>query len=201
MFSISNTGGSENSNSPSVNTGNSAFGYENAQDVIEQANTVSLIKIFRRYKIHCNEVEHTIRCPFKSHKSGQENTGSFKYYHHTNSFNCFGCKIGGACVHFVAAMENIGVSKAADKILKVFKDDVGEIEDDNCLPIDYNERLNLMVEFSNSIREFHLEHPEALDYAELACQKYDEMNLNHRNMSNETLKRMVEKLEGYLRGY
>lgn len=177
------------------------FGWEGPQSIIEQANTVPLVKIFRRYKIHCNEIDFKIRCPFKSHQNGQESTPSFQFYPQTNSFYCWGCKVGGASSHFVAAMESIEVIKAAKKILSVFQDEVGEVIEDTSLPIDYHERLHLMLRFSESVREFRFTHPKAFEYAENICWIYDQINKNIPNMDNVALKSVVEQLEGYLNAY
>lgn len=175
------------------------------EDLIDLADTVPLLKVFKRYNIYCNEAHHTIRCPFKSHKGGRESSASFKYYHDTNSFRCFGCHKGAPfahATHFVAAMESISLQAAAYKILDIFKADVGEVSDDILLRNDGGERLAIMLDFSSTVREFYhtyaSEH--ARVYVELACKAYDLANLKH-NLDNEALRRTVEELKDYIGAY
>ena len=172
------------------------------EQIIELADTVPLLKVFKRYNIYCNEAHHTIRCPFKSHKDG---TASFKYYHETNSFRCFGCHTGApfahAC-HFIAAMDGISLQSAASKILEVFRDDIGEVSDDILLRNDGGERLEIMLDFSNAVREFYRNYQseDAWVYVELACKAYDMANLKH-NFDNNALRRTVEQLKAYISSY
>ena len=187
----------------SRNFTNNFDGENHYQDIIDLANTVPLIKIFRSYNIRCNQSSCMMRCPFKSHKGGRESTGSFKYFHETNSFYCWGCTKGGQFAHgchFVSAMEGISLDKSAYKILELFKNDIGEIADD--LIIDnLDERLQITLDFSNSVREFIQLYPEALQYAEVVCEKYDKLNLSHKNLDNQALQYIVKVLKQHLNAY
>jgi len=187
--------------------GDSFTGKDYYQELIDLANTVPLSKIFSRYKIYCNEANYMIRCPFKSHKGGRENSASFKYYHETNSFCCFGCRIGGpfahAC-HFVAAMEGVPLHKAAQKIIDLFKNDLGEVDDDGLISVDYDERLKIMLDLSETVRDFHQTYvtEEARVYVEGACLAYDKLNLKfEKKLDNEALKNMVEEVKDYIKSY
>jgi hypothetical protein len=170
------------------------------QDLIGQANKVPLIRIFKYYGIHADEHSRKITCPFKSHKGGRENSASFLYYPDTNSFCCFGCHVGGPFAHsceFVAAMDGISRDKAAYKVLTLFGADIDE-------DLIYNkenlsERLEIMMDFSNTVREFHetFSNVEAQVYIEEACEKYDTLNIR-KKPDNEALRRIVELIKEYI---
>jgi hypothetical protein len=210
MRHLSSQTGSNSNSAPSSEAGgfgDSFTGKDYYQDLINLANTVPLVKIFARYKIYCNESNYMIRCPFKSHKSGRENSGSFKYYHETNSFHCFGCRIGGSFAHashFVAAMEGAPLHKAAQKIIDLFKNELGDIDDDSLVSVDYNERLKIMLDFSDTVREFHQTYAtdEARVYVEGACWVYDTLNFKFdKKLCNEGLRLIVEKTKDYIQSY
>lgn len=203
MLLLPDHSGSDCHSSTSIdpaNTTTDPWGEDYYQELIDQANTVPLTKILKKYGIQCFERDFKIRCPFKFHQGGRENTASFKYYQHTNSFWCFGCKTGGRSSHFVAAMEKVSVSDAADKILRLFSSDVGEIDED-LLQADPDERLRILMDFSNTVREFRQTYPEALEYAERAGQKLDQLNLKRPNQDNDALEVIVEQLKSYLEAF
>jgi len=208
MRHLSSKTGSNSSSAPSGEAGSfgdSFTGKDYYQDLIDLANTVPLVKIFARYKIHCNESNYMIRCPFKSHKGGRENSGSFKYYHESNSFYCFGCRLGGSFAHashFVAAMESAPLHKAAQKVIDLFKNELGDVDDDGLVSVDYDERLKIMLDLSETVREFHQTYAteEARVYVEGACQAYDDLMLKREN-SNEALLRIVEGIKDYIKSY
>jgi hypothetical protein len=135
-------------------------GKESYKELIRKANTVPLIRVFRHYGVRVDAVHCMTICPLKSHKGGRENSASFKYFSETNSFYCYGCKVGGEFAHsceFMAAMEDITRPKAANKILRLFADGVDEVTD--LIDIEnFSERLEIMVNFSNVIREFRQDH-------------------------------------------
>jgi hypothetical protein len=173
------------------------------QELIRKANTVPIINIFKHYGVRISNTQCTIICPFKSHKGGRENSGSFAYYPHTNSFFCFGCKVGGQFAHgceFIAAMENISKAKAAQKILQLFSDDAedGELfEGDN-----FSERLEIMISFSNMVRNFRQEHfdEKAHLFIEDMCLIYDDM-CNKRSLDNAALRVLIDKLKEKIISY
>lgn len=174
------------------------------QSLTAKANTVPLTIIFKHYKIRVPQIQSTQICPFKHHKGGRENTGSFTYYHATNSFNCYGCKTGGNFAHaveFVAAYEEITKAKAANKILNLFANDVGTT---GALPEEENfsEQFEIMLDFSNSVRKFHQTHSDekSFEYAEETCSAYDKMNMVHK-LSNEAHRRIVDLFKKYLLSY
>lgn len=203
----------DRSNSPSQiseqdrDAANAYEGSDYYEGIINQADTVPLLKVFKFYGIHCNPQHHTIRCPFKKHKGGLENTGSFKYYHETNSFRCFGCGTGSPLshsVHFVSVMDNLSRIDAAYKVLEVFRDDVGNIGS-IITQNDISEHLEILIEFSNAVREFRQRrgqiHAHTNEYAEGACQKLDEIMLKRETLDNQALRRIVEMLKEYLEMY
>jgi DNA primase len=182
-----------------------ALDQELKDELISQANTVPLLKIFQRYGIACDQRNYIIRCPFKSHKGGQERTASFIYYHETNSFHCQGCKKGGQfahATHFVSFMEGVPYEKAAKKIIELFKDDLGIVGEEDVSFHDYQKLLDLQVEFSTMVREFLQTHNtlEAQIYVEVACQAYDELHLRYK-MNSIALRAAIEICKKYIEGY
>jgi len=189
----------EAGDSPASPTGKAFF-----KDLIRKANTVPLIRIFKYYGVRMDAIHNKSVCPFKSHKGGRETTASFKYYEDTNSFYCFGCKVGGQHSHaceFVATMDGISRAKAAYKILSLFGSDVDDsaevFEGQNL-----SEQLEIMMDFSSSVREFRRIYldKESQDFIEKRCAVYDELNAK-RVMDNETLRSVVEHLKEQINFY
>jgi DNA primase len=170
------------------------------QELISRANTVPITKLFRHYGIRLDEHNKKTACPFKSHAGGRERSPSFWYYPHTNTFHCFGCHKGPSCCDFVVEMEQCTKVQAAQKILHLFESDVDE---DNMYNMqDFDERLKIMMDFSNTVREFYQTYSteKAGVYVEQACKKFDTLNLK-KKLNNEALSRTVEKLKEYINLY
>lgn len=178
-------------------------GQESYKELINRANTVPLTRIFKHYGLRVDEYNRKITCPFKAHKGGRETTPSFYYYAHTNSFRCYGCGIGHQYAHgceFVAAIEGITKAKAAIQILEMFSTDVDE---DNILSKhDFSERLEIMMNFANLIREFRQAHVDekSQKFIEDMCWVYDQHNLKHEH-TNEALRRVVERIKEQIASY
>lgn len=200
MCPISNSAGSFSDSSTSREDGDITEAFTRKdyyQDLIDKANTVSLIRIFKLYGLHLSEQNRKTICPFKFHKGGRESTPSFYYYADTNSFRCFGCATGGKSSHgceFVAAAEGINKIKAAQKILELFSADVD-------VDLIYNrenfsERLDIMMDFSNSVREFRkiYQDEKSYEFIEAVCQIYDQHNLK-RDLDNEALRSVVDQIK------
>jgi len=167
--------------------------------MIRQANTVPIISVFRHYRLQLSEYNHKIICPFLSHQGGRERTASFYWYPDTNSYWCFGCKNGNSVCDFVAEMDGTNKVKAAFKILKLFKDSVGEEDAFNA--DDASERLEIMMNFSEAIRDFRFTNTGEKDetFIEGICSVYDDLYDKHhsktRRLDNEALRRIVERLK------
>ena len=176
------------------------LGRDYYQELINRANSVPLIKVLRHYGIRLDPYNRKSTCPFKSHKGGRESTPSFYFYPDTNTFYCFGCKAKSRPCDFVASMDTCTKIQAAHKLLQLFESDVDE---DNIFDrTDFAERLKIMLDFSHTIRDFYQTHsdPEARVYVEVACKKYDALNLKHK-LDNEALRRTVEQLKEYITLY
>lgn len=206
MRPISNSTGSVSRSQAPGETGDitAAFAGQNYdQDLIDRANTVPLINIFKHYHLRIDESNPKIICPFKSHKGGRESTPSFKYYAETNSFKCFGCGIGHPYAHgceFIAALEGISKGKAAKKILELFATDV---DDDNIVSNqDFSERLEIMLDLSNTVREFRQSYNDekSQKFIEGMCWVYDQHNLT-RDYDNDALRRIVERIKDQITFY
>lgn len=206
MCPVPNTSRSDSDGQTPGETGDTSTsftGKDYYQELISKANTVPIVKLFKHYNIHLDSHNKKSTCPFKSHKGGRERSGSFYYYPETNSFYCFGCKIGGQYAHgceFMAAMDGITKVQAAYKILQQYASDVDE---DNIYdPEDFEERLKIMMDFSNTVREFYLTYPteEAGVYVEAACKKFDTLNLR-KKLNNEALQRVVGLFKEYITLY
>jgi hypothetical protein len=210
MYDVSNTTGPHGYGEASGEVGDSAdplTGKAFFQDLIRRANTVPLIRIFKYYKLHINEGNRRIICPLKSHKGGRESSGSFWFYPETNSFYCFGCKVGGPWAHsceFVSFIENISKAKAAYKIFELFSSDVGDVGDNEQFEIENNsERLEIMMSFSTAVMEFRQTYfdEESYSYIEYVCSVYDRENLRHKKLDNNTLRRIVDRMKEDLSTY
>lgn len=203
MCPIPSTARSNSDSSTPRETGSVAAtfgGKDYYQELIGKANSVPIVKLFKHYEIKLDQYNKKTTCPFKSHKGGRERTPSFYYYQDTNSFNCYGCNIGGRCCELVMHMERCTKVQAAYKILQWFAADVDE--DAVYDPEDLGERLEIMMDFSNAVREFHQTYPtpEALAYIEMHCSAFDRLNLRHK-LDNEALRRSVEALKEYISLY
>ena len=176
-------------------------GQEYYRELINRANSVPLTNIFSHYGIKLDAHRRMITCPFLSHKGGKERTASFEYYPHTNTFHCHGCKAGAAAIQFVQNMENCSKVKAAQKILELFSSevDVNNIFDAQAA----SEKLEIMMDFSKIVREFLSSHNDNKSrvFIEYMCSIYDNLNLDHKDISNEAhrniILRLKEKIENY----
>ena len=180
------------------------------KDLIRKANTVPLIHIFRHYRVSINEYTKFVTCPFKSHKGGRESTPSFEYYPQTNSFYCHGCKTGHQWAHgckFIAKYESISEVQAAFKILQLFKgyvnDDDGEVEE----YFNSTEALEIMLDFSNTVRDFRETHPDekSKEFIECLCLVYDDLyarqNNKHKRLDSVALRQIVDNLKEKINSY
>jgi hypothetical protein len=202
MCDLSNTTGSISDIETSWQDGDFAeafIGKNHNKDIIRRANLISIIDIFKHYGLRIDENNRKHTCPFKSHKGGRETTASFQYYSDTNTFFCFGCKAGGGCSAFVAAMESINQVKAANKILSLFESDAYNDFDCDFKAQDFSEQLEIMLDFSNSIREFRENHynDNAFVFAEKLCKIYDDFHDKYakENDLNKVLRSLVQKLK------
>ena len=190
----------ETGNTPTSSTGKVFY-----QDLIYQANTVPIITVFKHYGLRINEYNNRTTCPFKSHQGGRERTPSFNYYPDTNSYYCFGCKCGGSVCNFVSEMDSVNKDKAAIKVLSLFKNSVGEEEYFSVT--DLSERLDIMMDFSNTVREFRFLNFDEKDhlFIEGVCAIYDDLYAKHhsknKTLDNKALRRIVglfkEKITNY----
>lgn len=166
--------------------------------LIKKADSVSLPLILKHYNILIGPSNRKIICPFgNKHKNGRDNSPSFYYYPDTNTFWCFGCKTGTGCTDFVANLENISQVKAAYKILESYSSDVAVDDLESNIEINYSERLDIMMDFSNFIREFiqaNLDDNYALTFIEKISFIFDKMNEKH-TLDNNALKTLVVKLK------
>ncbi len=203
MFQLSNNAGYDGYGETSGSTGDSAEVAKRKalQKLIQQANSVSLVTIFKHYHIQANEHNRKIICPFKSHKGGRENTPSFWFYPDTNSYNCFGCHNGGHNIEFVAEIDNISKIKAAQKILNLFQESVSD--DDLIIGNSLSEKLEIITNFSNLVREFRQYNfsDESENFIESICLVYDDLQNKHQDLSNEALRQIVDKLSAKINLY
>jgi RNA recognition motif-containing protein len=171
---------------------------EDIKNLVNRANSINILRVFKSYGLKISEYNKEIVCPFPHHKGGRENSASFCYYPATNSFWCFGCNTGIFATDFVAAMEGIHRIKAASKIIKSF--DVDSNDDIEFETLDYSERISIMVDFSNYVREFRSLHTDddSFEYIEKILKIYDELN-SKLKLSNESLSAVLVKLKSLLK--
>lgn len=203
MRDLSNTTGPVSYGETSWETGDTpeaTTGKTYHQELIYQANTVPLILLFKHYNIRVDAARCIIVCPFKSHKGGRESTGSFKYFSETNSFYCYGCKVGGSWAHgceFIANIDGISRSKAAVKIINLFGDAINaDVIDDVLETENFAEKFKIMLEFSNIVREFRqmAVDEKQINFIENICSVYDTINFKHK-LNNKALRRIVNELK------
>lgn len=180
------------------------------KDLIRKANTVPLVQIFKHYGIHLGGYNLQTTCPFKSHKGGRESTPSFTYYPHTNSFYCHGCKTGNEWSHgckFIAKYEGISEVQAAYKILQLFKGYVNANEEEIDEYFNSTEALEIMLDFSNTVREFRETHydDKSKEFIECLCLVYDDLyarqNNKHRRLDSVALRQIVDNLKEKIISY
>jgi len=163
------------------------------KNLVDRANSVPIVKIFKSYGLRLSEYNKDTICPFLDHKGGRESSASFTYYPPTNSFFCHGCRKGIYGTDFVVAMDGIPRAKAAYKILELFG---GDVDDDvEFETLDIAERLEIMMEFSNRVRDFRQDNTDekSLVFIENICQIYDDMNNKHK-LDNESLRKFISIL-------
>ena len=173
-------------------------------ELMKKADTVPLSRLFAHYNIKVDRYNRKIICPFRSHKNGRESTPSFYYYPDNNSFRCYGCNVGNPkshAVEFMAAMEEMSRSKAAQRILNLFSSDV----DEDAVFLDresYAEKLDIILGFSNIIKEFRLSNNDnqSSQFIEDMCQVYDIVNARH-NLGNKALNELINILKHKINTY
>ncbi len=162
------------------------------KELIAKANSVPIKLLFKIYGVRVDEYNKKANCPFPDHN---DKTPSFLYYPETNSFYCHGCKAGTRPVDFIVHMEGLARSKAAARVMELCG---GEASEDNEFePIDYGERLEIIMEFSNFVREFIQSYPgnnEALLHIENTAAIFDVMNAKYK-VDNVALKELIIKLK------
>lgn len=208
MRNIPGTTGSPSYSETSWESGDSTASIirKDSENLILKANSVSLPIIMKHYGIRINDCNCKIVCPFKSHKGGRESTPSFNYYSDTNSFFCFGCKIGGKNSHgceFVAAIESCNRLQAAYKIINLFSKDISDelnasINDHK----DFSEKISIMMDFSDTVREFRLNNDDenSFIFIEKICAIYDRHLLKH-HPNNEALSVLILELKKKIASY
>lgn len=171
---------------------------------INKANIVPIERVLKYYGVNVNKFNRKAVCPFKSHKGGRENSASFTLYPETNTYNCFGCGNGGKVVHFVSTIDNISPFKAAAKILELFGDSINDDVDDESYvdPINFSEQLEIMMSFSDDIRDFRQNFIDEKSHAFIdnICKTYDDICLKHE-LDNDALRALIEKYQRKIKVY
>lgn len=171
---------------------------------ISKANIVPIERVLKYYGVNVNKFNRKAVCPFKSHKGGRENSASFTLYPETNTYNCFGCGNGGKVVHFVSTIDNISPFKAAAKILELFGDSIDDNADDELYvdPINFSEQLEIMMLFSEDIRDFRQNFidEKSRAFIDNICKTYDDICLKHE-LDNEALRALIEKYQRKIKVY
>lgn len=204
MRNIPNTNGSACPGETPGQDGNLATFFTRPNDIKEliyKANSVDIQLVFRYYGLQLNQENRKCVCPFPFHKNGKENTASFWYYPETNTFFCFGCKAASRCCDLVSSMENISKPQAAQKILDLFngtlEDDSFSFEEKESYSQMSSEKLEILLELSNSVRTFRQTHldEKAYCFIEKLCNICDDLIFKHKDkLDNEALKKIINKL-------
>lgn len=176
------------------------FAREGYQNIVEQANSISIKKIFAMYGLRLDESSRKTTCPFKSHKGGRESTASFYYYPDTNTYFCYGCRQGSQPTDFVMYMDSCNKVAAAKKILEHFYSDAEDICQIDRQ--DFSEKMEIMLQYSSAVRSFHLNHTDekSFFFIEEVCKAFDTINKKH-DLSNDALKSVVSQLTDTINNY
>lgn len=165
---------------------------------LKRANTVPIASVLKAYGIRFDPYARSIICPFgKRHKDGRDRSPSFTIFTNTNSFWCFGCKTGNTPVDFVVNMDNISLSKAAQKILSILAYQVN-LEDFDNVQVDFSARLDALMDFSNYIRNIMSSNidQETQQMLDEACLTFDALNKKYKkNMTNDILISIIDRLK------
>ena len=166
------------------------------KEQIKQANRVPIVLILKSYGVKLEQHTKSIMCPFSGlHKNGKDRSPSFTIFPNTNSFFCFGCRTGNTPVDFVAKVENIGPYKAAEHILSREYD--GTFNGVDGIQVDYSERLEALINFSNFIRNKMISaNPDTILFLEEICAALDNLNTKYKkNIDNATIISMIDRLK------
>ena len=202
MFIFSDRAGSDSDGETSVK--NSDFttpdGVKvNPASIVEQANGISIVHIFKEFNINIDINNKSTLCPF--HSGGNERSPSFHYYPDSNRFHCFGCGKTGAACDLLVLLKQITKIEAALYILEQYG---GFINSSVELTLDKNIYSDeSVIQFSNMIREFisHNDYSdEAIKFADSICFSFD--NINERySVDHANLVRLIGKLKYRLEQY
>jgi len=176
-----------------------AWAHEESWETLRRANAVDLSAVLKQFGIIVDEYNKKAHCPFPFHQ--HERTASFFYYKNTNSFHCFGCKSDGGPVEFISLMNNISREEAADKIIERFEINSSATITERSE--DFQQRHNLILEFSTLIRTFILKNISdvaAIEHAEKVCLIFDTINSKH-SLDNDGIKSLISKLKIKLAQY
>lgn len=210
MQPLPNTNGFDSESTESSETDSpeqASSGGQSYKSLIHRANSISLKTLFKAYGVNIEESgKNNVICPFPKHQGrnrGQrEASPSLYFYPNTNSFWCFGCKVGTKATNFVAAMDNSTYIDAAYKIIDHFEAALdGSV---TYIPgIDYGERLEILMDFSNCLRDFmqdHVEDPYAIVHAENLTSIFDR-HYTKRTLDNKALQLVISKLKDKVNTY
>jgi len=87
---------------------------------LSATKAIELKKVFAHFGVDIQEGASHIKCPFEAHMASGA-TPSFKFYEETNSFYCWGCKVGGSAVDFVMGMRGCTFNQAIEYLLDTFE--------------------------------------------------------------------------------
>ena len=172
------------------------FGYQDSEIVIK-ANSIPIRDVLKKYNINIQTYETKIVCPFPCHI---DKTPSFIIYDKTNTFWCFGCKVGTKCCDFVAEFEKTNKAIAASKILDFFSDQIENQTIKN--QINYVDQFNIILKFSELIRNFlkNNNDKKALEFIDEVCVVYDKINEKYK-LSNEALENLYLKMKDKIENF
>ncbi len=177
-----------------------AFAGEGYKGIIDKANSISLLKLFKLYNVRLDESNRKTTCPFKSHKGGRESTASFYYYPQTNTYHCYGCRQGNTPVDFVINMDNCSLTSATNKIIDHFNSDLDE--NFSYEKEDFEEKMNIMMLYSNEVRNFKINFTDekSFNFIEENCKIFDKINEKY-DLNVESLNSVVYQLIDNIKKY
>lgn len=189
MCTIQSKSGSSNIGEAFIKDGNFGSSDQNLIKIkYHKANSLDILPIFKAYGIDIGQHIKKICCPLPQHKDG---TASFYYYSQTNSFFCYGCKVGGGPVELVSSILDIPKPEASEIILSSFS---GNANMQIAIIKDFAYRQETILNFSNYIRDIRNQDSSTSKTLDEICLIFDTLMSKH-SLDNDGVKSLIKKLK------
>jgi len=165
-------------------------------DVTNQVKIFDIAKQFgiRLESASAGNFDYRCRCMSSEHKSGRERSASLYIDSIDNNFHCFGCNEGGSVIGFYMLCSG-----------KEFGDAFRDLKEMVRVPGKYQDVVDqkkivfpLLLESSNIIRRFLIQHPDQLDKMTGLLKKIDKLSFDTAKEDPDKIFEMNNKLRALL---